>query len=438
MTLPAAAVNPPPPWRAAALGAMAPRPRLRLSEWADRYRVVAAGTSPEPDRWRTSRVPFMRQILDSVSDPSVERVTVMAASQVGKSELLLNVIGYFADADPSPMLFVQPTEDASRAFMKERIEPTFRATPALAGKLAEGLRDKGNTLLLKTFPGGYLACAWATSAVSLASRPIRVVLLDELDRYPESTGRDGDPVAQAIQRTANFHNRKVIAVSTPTVDGLSPIARAYDQSDRRRLWVPCPQCGAFQVLEWGNVVYKRDDVVDLDDVHYRCAHCKARIDEQDRPAMMALCRWEPDAPGRRHRGYHLSALCSPWVRWRDLAEQWVTVHENRDKQGLREFINLRLGEVWSEGDHQVTAEGLERRREDYEAPLPAGVRLLTAGVDVQDARLEVEVVGWGAGRESWGKFADAIVLWEQVIGRPAPAAQKGQGLERGPTPSPAV
>ncbi len=386
-----------------ALGAT-PRPRLSVSEWADRFRVVAAGTSPEPDRWRTSRVPYLREPMDAISDPSVERVVLQAGSQLGKSELLLNVIGYFVDSDPSPILLVQPTELASRAFVKERVEPTFRSTPALAGKLADGLRDKGNTVMLKVFPGGYMACAWSTSAVALASRPIRVVLLDEVDRYPISIGHDGDPVAQAIQRTANFHNRKIIAVSTPTVEGISRIGRLFDETDQRHFHVPCPHCGVLQVLEWGGIVYKNAaGDIDFDDVFYRCNDCGKRIEERDRPAMLEQGTWIADEPTRsRWRGYQISALYSPWVRWRELAEEWVRVHENRDRAGLQEFINLRLGERWTEGTDQVTPETLEKNRERYEADVPGGALLLTAGVDVQDNRLEVEVVGWGVGRESWG------------------------------------
>lgn len=411
------------PWSSVAFAVLEPRPLLSVSEWADQHRVIPAGTSPEPDRWRTSRVPYLREIMDAVSDPSVERVVVQAASQIGKSELLLNIIGYFVDADPSPMMLVQPSEGAALTFSKERIGPMFQATPVLADKLGDALRDPKNAILLKLFPGGLLACAWATSAASLASRPMRVVLFDEVDRYPVSTGRDGDPVAQAEQRTANFFNRKLVYVSTPTIDGLSPIVRLHDDSDQRRLWVPCPRCGAFQVLEWAGIKYKRDDgTIDFDDVHYVCAHCGDRIEESDRPAMLAACEWRPDNPGHRIRGYHLSALCSPWVRWRELAEQWVKVTTDRDRVGMQAFVNLRLGEPWTnEAREEVSADTLERNREDYEAELPDGVLVITAGVDVQDNRLEVEVVGWGLGKESWGVTYHVIVgdtskagPWEQL------------------------
>lgn len=390
-------------WRRAFAEAFTPRPRLSVSEWADRHRHVAEGTGPEPGPWRTSRALYLREPMDAVSDPAVERVVIQAGSQLGKSELLLNLIGFYADADPSPILLVQPTEIAMQAFSKERIEPTFRATPALRGKLSSSLRDKDNTILLKQFPGGYLACAWATSAVSLASRPIRIVLLDEVDRYPDSLGRDGDPIAQAVQRTSNFHNRKIIAVSTPTIDGISKIATAYDDTDQRHFYVPCPRCGAHQVLAWEGVVYKNAaGEVDLADVHYRCEHCKGRIEERDRPWMLARGEWKPDNPGHPHRGYQISALYSPWVRWRELAVEWVRANAARDKQGLQEFVNLRLGETWTEEGDRISVEALEKNREAYEADVPDGVLLLTAGVDVQDNRLEAEILGWGVGRESWG------------------------------------
>ena len=391
-------------WSDAAFVTFAPRPRLTLSQWADVYRVIPRGTSPEAGQWRTDRVPYLREPMDAISDRSIERVVCQWASQLGKSDgIILNAIGYYADQDPSPILLVQPTEIAAAAFSKERLEPTFRESPILRGKLSESLRDKANTILLKQFPGGYLACAWATSSVSLASRPIRVVIGDEIDRWPDSVGRDGDPWAQAVQRSSNFHNRKIIAVSTPTIEGVSRIAMLYEDSDQRRLWVPCPLCGVYQVLEWEGVRYKNErDEIDVDETYYRCRHCKGKIEERARREMLEHCEWRPDNPGHPNRGYQLSALYSPWVHWSTLAAEWVKAHKDRDKRGQQEFINLRLGEPWVEEGSEITHEALEKNRDDYGAELAAGVLLLTAGVDVQDNRLEAEIVGWGAGRESWG------------------------------------
>lgn len=390
-------------WSSAFFSTLAPRPRVSVSEWADTYRVIAQGTSPEPGRWRTDRAPYLREPMDAISDPAVERVVFCAASQVAKTELILNAIGYFASADPSPILLVQPSEGAMLAFSKERIEPTFRASPALAGLFSDSLRDRDNTLFMKLFPGGYLAMAWATSAASLASRPIRILLGDEIDRWPDTTGRDGDPWFQAVQRTSNFHNRKIVAVSTPTIDETSPILALYEETDQRRYHVPCPRCGVFQVLAWEGVIYKAPDgTVNLDDVHYRCAHCQGRIEERDRPAMLAEGQWIAEVPGRPWRGYQISALYSPWVRWAELAGEWVKATRSRDKQGLQAFINLRLGEGWNESGIEVNADLLEKNREPYEAEVPDAVRMITIGADVQGDRIEAEVVGWGRGKESWG------------------------------------
>jgi phage terminase large subunit GpA-like protein len=397
-------------------GQLQPRTELTVSQWADRYRMVPPGTSPEPGPWRTDRVPYLREILDAASDPTIERIYIQASSQIGKSEIVLSVIGYYADQEPSPILLVQATEGAMRAFSKERVAPMFAATPRLRGKLSDGARAADNTILLRQFPGGILACGWAGSAASLASRPIRIVLGDELDRWPDTTGRDGDPWAQAVQRTSNFHNRKVIAVSTPTIESFSAIARLYDDSDQRRYHVPCPRCGAYQVLEWSGIVYKNEaGEADLDQVHYRCAHCKGRIEERERPAMLGAGMWKAERE-HRNRGYHISALYSPWVSWRELAAEWIKATTERDKRGLQEFLNLRLGETWTEESDRITVEALEKNREEYGAELPDGVLLLTAGVDVQDNRLEVEVLGWGVGKESWG------IAYEIVAGDTSTAA----------------
>lgn len=398
------------PWGSAFLAALKPRPRLSVSQWADRYRVIPRGTSPEPGPWHTSRVPYLRGIMDAINEPGVESVVVMMGSQNGKSECVLNVLGYFVDQDPAAILLVQPTIHDAECFSKERIEPSFRASPALRGKIETGKDGRGTsrksdqTIRLKMFPGGYLALAGANSSSGLASRPIRVVLGDELDRWPPSTGKDGDPWVQAVQRTSNFHDRKIVAVSTPTIDGCSRIQDLYNEGDRRQYHVPCPLCGVGQVLTWDHLVYKGDDGQrDFDNVHYRCSECGGRIDERHKEGMLAKGEWIAQDPGGKVASFgDLSALYSPWVRWRTLAEQWCGVHDARDRGGLQEFVNLRLGQPFVETQQTIAVEYLERRREYYGPTLPAGVLVLTAGVDVQADRLELEVLGWGADRESWG------------------------------------
>ena len=398
------------PWAAAAAAALKPRPRMTVSEWADAHRHIPRGTSPEPGQWRTDRTPYLRGIMDALNEPGVETIVVMVASQLGKSEAIINILGYYVDQYPSPILMVQPTIEAAEAFSKERIDPSFRTTPALrhafeSGKLGRGSsRKSGQTIRLKHFSGGYLAMAGANAPSGLASRPIRVVLCDEVDRFPASAGTEGDPVTLAKQRTSNFHDRKIVLVSTPTIDGLSRIQAAYEEGDRRRYHVPCPHCGVCQVLTWDHIVYKNAaGERDLDGIYYRCAECGECIEERHKRAMLAAGEWIAEAPGGKIVSFGgLSALYSPWVRWRTLVEEWCAVHDKRDRGGLQEFINLRLGEPWVEHQQAIAVEYLERRREYYGPALPDGVLVLTCGVDVQDDRLELEVVGWGADRESWG------------------------------------
>ncbi|MDY0063369.1 MAG: phage terminase large subunit family protein [Myxococcota bacterium] len=397
-------------WREAAAAVCLPRPRLTVSEWADRYRVIAQGTSPEPGPWRTERVPYLRGIMDALVDPAIETVVVMLASQLGKSESCLNILGYFVDQDPAPVLVVHPTIEAMEAFSKERIDPMFRATTALQGKLDSGLGDRGNsrkasnTIRVKHFPGGYLAMTGANAPAGLAARPIRVVLCDEVDRFPESAGTEGDPVKLARQRTSNFHNRKIVLVSTPTIDGLSKIQHWHGQGDQRQYLVPCPHCGVRQVLRWERTCYKNAaGERDFEHVHYLCGACERPIEERHKPAMLAAGEWVAQQPGGHVASFgDLSALCSPWVKWSTLAEEWCKAQDDKDRRGLQEFVNLRLGQPWVEHQQTIAVEYLERRREYYGPTLPAGIVLLTAGVDVQDNRLEAEILGWGPGKESWG------------------------------------
>lgn len=397
------------------LDALQPRPRLTVSEWADAHRVIAAGTSPEPGPWRTARAPYLRGMMDALNEPGVETVAIMIASQAGKTEVVLNLLGYYVDQDPAPILLVQPNIDVMESFSKERIEATFRASPALRGKFDTGLRERGasrkssETIRLKMFAGGYLAMAGANAPSGLASRPIRIVLCDEVDRFPESSGVEGDPVKLARQRTSNFHNRKIILVSTPTIDGLSKIQREHAVGDRRQYHVPCPHCGALQVLQWERLHYKNEaGEREFAQAHYVCEHCKARIDERHKLDMLAAGEWIAQTPGGSDGTGKvvsfgdLSALYSPWVSWSTMAAEWCKAHDERDRHGLKEFVNLRLGQPFVEHEQSIGVDYLERRREYYGETLSSDVCLLTAGVDVQDDRLELEIVGWGRGRESWG------------------------------------
>ena len=400
-------------WRRCFAKSFKPRSRLTGSQWADKYRLIPAGTSPEPGEWRTSRTPYLREPLDAATDKKTEIVVFCASSQVGKSEALLNILGYYSDQDPAPQLMLQPTVEMAEAFSKERIDPMFRVSPGLSGKLEDGQDGRGSsrksstTIRMKHYAGGYLALVGANSPAGLASRPIRVLLCDEVDRY--GVTKEGDPLKLAIQRTQNFANRKIIIVSTPTIKGASKIDEWFEKSDQRRFYVPCQHCGEEMLLKWEYVHWDKDEEGNAlpDTATMFCPHCGAQIRGAYKPDLPSLQkgRWKASNPDSRIRGYHINALYSPWVNLRDLVEEFVTANKNKDKHGLMEFVNLKLGEPWEEIQAGADLwEHLHRRREYYPSDdiLPEGVLLLTAGIDVQHDRLECTIDGWGIGRENWG------------------------------------
>jgi phage terminase large subunit GpA-like protein len=198
--------------------------------------------------------------MDACSDPNIQEVVVMAGAQLGKTEAILNIIGYHIHHDPSPILVLQPTLDMAQAFSKDRVASgLIRSTPALRDKVKDPRsRDSGNTTLHKVFPGGALTMVGANSASGLASRPIRLVLCDEVDRYPTSAGTEGDPIQLARKRSATFWNRKIVMVSTPTNKGASRIEEAFEQSDQRQFHLPCKHCHHEQVMKWANVRWDDD------------------------------------------------------------------------------------------------------------------------------------------------------------------------------------
>jgi phage terminase large subunit GpA-like protein len=336
--------------------------------------------------------------MDACSDPEIKQVVVMAGAQLGKSEALLNIIGYHIEHDPSPILLMQPTVEMAQSFSKDRITSgLLNTTPSIKGKVKDPrARDSGNTTLHKTFPGGAISLVGANSPAGLASRPIRVVLCDEVDRYPLSAGEEGDPVALATKRAMTFWNRKIVLVSTPTEKGASRIEAAYEESDKRRFYVPCPHCDEMQTLKWSGVQWSEKDP---STAMYYCEECGAGWTDAQRQKAISLGEWRASLPFKGVAGFHISALYSPWVSLPDAADEFLK--SKRDPMRLKTWVNTFLGETWEDQGEQVDEHDLINRSEDWGEELPDDVLLLTAGVDVQDDRLELEIVGWGRGEESW-------------------------------------
>ena len=323
-------------------------------------------------------------------DPHTEMVVVMSSAQVGKTELLLNTVGYFVDFEPSPMLLLQPTIQMAEAFSKDRLAPMVRDTPKLTAKIADSKsRSSGNTILHKSFPGGHITMAGANSPASLASRPVRVLLADEVDRFPASAGAEGDPFNLARKRTTTFWNRKILAVSTPTVRGASRIEALYEESTRERYHLHCPHCDELQAMWLRNL--------DYDTAQMACESCGGMAKKHEWQARPGV--WVAENPGCKTRGFHLNELVSPWVAWESIIEAHRVAKSNPEL--LKTFVNTSLGETWEEEGERIDHSHLYARREHYPADVPQGACVLTAAVDVQDDRLEIGVEAWGSQNENW-------------------------------------
>ena len=361
--------------------------------------MLSPESSAEPGRYYTERAEYQRGIMDAFSAPEIERVVGMTSAQIGKTTILENVIGYHIEHDPSPMLVIQPTLEISKAFSKDRLAPMLRDTPSLKNRVKDARsRDADNTTLHKQFPGGHVTMAGANSPASLASRPIRVVLCDEVDRYPASAGTEGDPVDLAFKRATTFWNRKLGMFSTPTVKGFSRIEKAYEESDMRKYYVPCPHCGDYQVMEFAQLRWPKDKPREA---VYHCSSCDGIMADRDKMAMLRYGEWRATKEVVGVAGFWLNELYSPWVPFGTLAAKFMEAKRG-GRETLKTFLNTSLAETWEEEGSSPKEDSLYARREDYGPEIPLEAAVLTCGVDVQDNRIEAEVVAWGKDEESWG------------------------------------
>ena len=377
-------------------------PDMTVSEWADAYRMLSPEASAEPGKWRTDRAPYQREIMDAVSDDKCYKVVIMSSAQVGKSEVILNQIGYHIDYDPAPMLYLLPTDTMAEVFSKDRVSPMIRDTPSLKAKVETvKSRSSGNTILHKTFNGGHLTFIGANAPSQLASRPIRIVFADEVDRFPDSAGTEGDPLSLAVKRTTTFWNRKIIVVSTPTIKGISKIEKEYEASSQEHLNVACPHCGKFQTYEWEQLKFDHESGTrDFKLLGYKCRYC-GKIEREVLWKRQPI-KWIAERPEIKDvRGFHLNELASPWKAWDEIIEDFLEA-KRKGRETLKVWHNTSLGLPWEEDGDLDIKDILLRRRKMYNCDVPKEAVVLTCGVDVQDNRLEYEVVGWGKEKRSWG------------------------------------
>ena len=383
--------------RAIASAMLAPPADVRLSEWAAEHFRLSSEASAEPRKF--TPFPFQVEPLDCLAPNSPYPETVLVwASQTGKTSIQLAHLAYIIAEDPRPVLFVEPNLAMVEAVSKDRLAPMFRDVPVIQGKVSDPkARDSGSTIYNRRFIGGQVSLVGSNSPAGLAGRPVRYLELDEVDRFEASAGAEGDPVDLAIARARTFWNRKVVMASSPTVKGHSRIEAAWLDSDQRDYHVPCPRCKVPQVLEWERIEWPENEP---EEAAYRCAHCEQLIPHHEKARMVARGRWNKGNPSSKVAGFRLSELYSPWRSWGDMAVDWLKVQGNPER--TRVFWNTSLARWWSDEEQRGTdINTLLARRESYGPDLAAGVAVLTVGVDIGGDRLELELVGWGRGEESW-------------------------------------
>lgn len=389
--------------RSRALLALRPPPRLAMSDWIEANIRLPEDVSALPgdvQLWS-----FQRDIADAISDPTIERVTLVKSVRVGLSTLLTATVGSFVANEPSPILLLLPTEADCRDYVVSDLEPIFAASPALAGLLTDDNSEGGrNTLLSRRFPGGSLKVVAAKAPRNLRRHNVRVLLIDEADAMEVTS--EGSPVVLAERRTMSFANRKIVLGSTPTDEATSNVLRAYAASDQRVFELACPECGERTEITWQNIEWQPDRP---ETAAFRCPSCEELIAERHKPAMIEGGLWRatrPEVIG--HAGFRINALCSPHANaaWGKLATEFLTAKGSPDT--LQTFVNTILAQGWREEADEIDENDLASRAEPFSLDdVPPDVLIVTAGLDVQDDRVECTFIGWTRD--------DALILGHSVV-----------------------
>lgn len=404
-------------WQYISKNGLKPLPKTSVSQWADNHRMLSSGISAEPGKWKTSRAPYQKDIMNAFTEPGIHRVVVKSSSQIGKSDMMNNVIGRFAHLDPCAIMMIQPTIDMAQDYSKTRIAPMIRDTKVLNNLFYDvKSRDANNTILSKVFPGGRLIMCGANSPAGLASRPIRILLADEVDRFPDSAGTEGDPVDLAAKRMTTFWNSCMGLFSTPTNEGTSRIDEEYLAGTQEEWQHKCPNCGEYHLLRHIDMTVDYKEIktpsgkktVIVNDVKWRCPHCGFSFSEKEmKQTQQKYISQNSDALKNGIRSFFVNGFTSPWMTWTRIMREWLEAKGDPEREKV--IMNTVFGESYKQKGAFEDEQIFLRRRESYGAELPNGVLLLTAAIDTQDNRLEYEVVGWGKEEECWG-IRKGIVL----------------------------
>jgi phage terminase large subunit GpA-like protein len=383
-----------------------PLPDLTVSEWADEFRVLSGKQEAEKGPWRTSRTPYLKEVMDCLSPQSpIKKVKVIKGTQLGFTQAGMNWQAYSIHINPGPLAVYMPREKDASKHSKHKLTPMIETCDPLRKRVRPASsRDAGNTIFSKEFPGGLIDILNAGTSASFRHMSYRDLVLDEIDEWPHDVGGQGDPVGLAGNRQDAFSaDGKMYILSSPTIDGASSIQREFKDSDQRHYYVACPHCRFMQVLKWENIIYKRDEDYNLvGNAALRCTQCGVLIEEHHKPWMLENAEWRAHNPGHEHAGFHLSSLYSPWLSWDDIVKEHLKAEKEKSMTARKKWVNTRLAEPWQEKGEAPEWKAVAKLRRPYSfKELPSGVRIISCSVDVQKNSLIYAIRGWGARATSW-------------------------------------
>lgn len=374
-----------------------PPENITVSQWADKYRVLDSKTSAMPGPWRTEHTPYLKGIMDEFNNYETEEIDYIKPTQVGGTECLQNMIGYIIQQDPAPTMIVYPTDKLAESISENRLQPMINAAPTLKSRYIENESLK----LELQFEGMYLTLAGSNSPSSLASKAIRFLFLDEVDKYPGASKKEADPISLAKERTKTFHNRKIFITSTPTLK-TGHIWKAKEEADiEKHYFVPCPHCGEYIELKWKQIDFPKEEGMSYADraefAVYICQECGCIITDQDKPNMLRYGEWrivKQNTKFVRKVAFWMNTLYSPFVRFSEIAKEFLDSKDDPEK--LQNFVNSWLAEPWEDTKLKTNADLVLERQTDYEEfVVPEWAKLLTGGVDVQETCLYWSIRAWG-------------------------------------------
>lgn len=380
-----------------ALKYLKPPENITVSEWADKYRMLDARSSAMPGPWRTEHTPYLKEIMDEFNNYETEEIIYVKPTQVGGTECLQNMVGYIVQQDPAPTMIVYPTDKLAESISENRLQPMMRATPGLRRKFLEN-----NSLKLELqFDGMYLSLAGSNSPSSLASKAVKYLFLDEVDKYPGASKKEADPISLARERTKTFHNRKIFITSTPTIRE-GHIWRAKEEADiEKHYFVPCPHCGEYIELKWQQIRFPKEEGMSYADraefAVYVCQECGCILTDKDKPDMLKKGEWRvvrENTKYARKVAFWMNTLYSPFVRFSEVVKEFLTTKD--DPEMFQNFTNSWLAEPWEDTRLKTSIDIVLARQTEYEEyVVPEWTKVLTAGVDVQETSLYYTIRAWG-------------------------------------------